>query len=111
MIESFDDFCLWMYVMVDDMWQQIEPLFKRPGPKPECSDSELLTMALVGECRKWHEETTQLSQWQEHRTLFPYIPTQSRYNRRRRALQDAFNILRQSVLKWRPNSCIIIASS
>ena len=98
MIENFDDFCLWMYVVVDDMWQQIEPLFKRPGPKPECSDSELLTMALVGECRKWDEETTQLSQWQEHRTLFPHIPSQSRFNRRRRALQDAFNILRQSVL-------------
>ena len=30
MIESFDDFCLWIYVMVDDVWQQIEPLFKRP---------------------------------------------------------------------------------
>ena len=99
MIESFDDFCLWMYVTVDDMWQQIEPLFKRPGPKPECSDSELLTMALVGECRKWDEETTQLSQWREHRALFPHIPSQSRYNRRRRALQDAFNILRQSVLR------------
>lgn len=99
MIESFDDFCLWMYVVVDDMWQHIEPLFKRPGPKPECSDSELLTMALVGECRKWDEETTQLSQWQEHRALFPHIPSQSRFNRRRRALQDAFNILRQSVLR------------
>src|SRR5260221_1759505 len=98
MIESFDDFCLWMYVTVDDMWQQIEPLFKRPGPNPECSDSELLTMALVGECRKWDEETTQLSHWQEHRKLFPHIPTQSRFNRRRRAMQDAFNILRQSVL-------------
>jgi hypothetical protein len=98
MIEKFDDFCLWMYVMVDDMWQQIEPLFKRPGPKPKCSDSELLTMTLVGECRKWDEETTQLSQWQEQRELFPHIPSQSRFNRRRRALADALNSLRQSVL-------------
>lgn len=98
MIENFDDFCLWMYVMVDDIWQQIEPLFKRPGPAPACSDSELLTMALVGECRQWDEETTLLSQWSEHRDLFPTIPTQSRFNRRRRALRDALSLIRQTVL-------------
>jgi len=84
---------------VDDIWQQIAPLFKRPGPTPECSDSELLTMALVGECREWDEETTMLSQWREHQDLFPVIPTQSRFNRRRRALMKAFNIIRESVLK------------
>ncbi len=100
MIENFDDFCLWMYVMVDDIWQQIEPLFKRPGPAAECSDSELLTMALVGECREWDTETTMLSQWREHRDLFPHIPSQSRFNRRRRALIDAFNLIRQTVLSW-----------
>lgn len=98
MIDSFDDFCLWMYVMVDDVWQQIEPLFKRPGPRAECSDSELLTMALVGECRGWHEETTLLSCWGEHRDLFPNLPSQRRFNRRRRALMNALNIIRQSVL-------------
>lgn len=98
MIENFDDFCLWMYVMVDDIWREIEPLFKRPGPEPECSDSELLTMALVGECREWDEETTMLCQWKEHTDLFPNIPTQSRFNRRRRALMNAFNVIRQSVL-------------
>ena len=98
MIENFDDFCLWMYVMVDDIWQQIEPKFKRPGPVGKCSDSELLTMALVGECREWDTETTMLSQWKEHRDLFPHIPSQSRFNRRRRALLDAFNLIRQVVL-------------
>jgi len=40
MIENFDDFCLWRYVLVDDLWREIAPLFKRPGPKAECSDSE-----------------------------------------------------------------------
>jgi len=98
MIETFDDFCVWMYVMVDDIWQQIEPLFKRPGPAGACSDSELLTMALVGECREWDKETTMLCQWKEHRDLFPHIPSQSRFNRRRRALLDAFNLIRQVVL-------------
>src|SRR5258708_14751756 len=99
MIENFDDFCLWSYVIVDDVWQQIGPLFKRPGPKAECSDSELLTMALVGECRAWDTKTTMLSEWSEHRDLFPIQPTQTRFNRRRRALMNAFNILRQTVLR------------
>ena len=99
MIEDFDDFCLYMYVIVDDMWKEIAPMFKRPGPQPECSDSELLTMALVGECRGWDLETELLSHWQDHRDLFPVIPSQSRFNRRRRYLHRAFNHIRQAVLK------------
>jgi hypothetical protein len=99
MINDFDDFCLYMYVIVDDIWQKIGPLFKRPGPEPECSDSELLTMALVGECRGWDLETEMLSCWQEHRDLFPVIPSQSRFNRRRRNLHRAFNQIRKWVLK------------
>jgi Transposase DDE domain len=99
MIEDFDDFCLWMYVIVDDLWQEMAPLFKRPGPAPTtCSDSELLTMALVGECRGWDIETDLLSYWQEHRDLFPRLPSQSRFNRRRRNLMQAFNLIRQAVL-------------
>ncbi|MCK5428045.1 MAG: IS982 family transposase [Anaerolineales bacterium] len=99
MINDFDDICLWMFVIVDDIWKQIELLFKRPGPKPECSDSELITMALVGECRGWDIETEMLSYWQEHRNLFPKIPSQSRFNRRRRNLMLAFNLIRRTVLQ------------
>ena len=47
MIHDFDDFCTWMTVVVDDVWQQVAWLFKRPGPTPTCSDSELMTMALA----------------------------------------------------------------
>lgn len=98
MIEDFDDFCLWMYVIVDDIWCEIAPLFKRPGPRSECSDSELLTMALVGECRGWTVETEMLSFWREHRDLFPVIPSQSRFNRRRRNLMEAFKLIQQGIL-------------
>ena len=100
MIDDFDDFSTWMYVVVDDIWQQIDSLFKRPGPAPVCSDSELITMALVGECRGWDVETEMLSYWQEHKDLFPHIPSQSRFNRRRRNLMFAFNIIRRIVLNW-----------
>ena len=99
MINDFEDFCTWVYVIVDDIWQQSAPLFKRPGPKPECSDSELITMTIVGECRGWDVETEMLSYWQEHRDLFPVIPSQSRFNRRRRNLMLAFNLIRRTILQ------------
>ena len=98
MLIDFDDFCLYMYVVVDDIWKRIAPLFKRPGPEPKCSDSELITMALVGECRGWDMETEMLSNWQEHPELFPHIPSQSRFNRRRRYLHQGFNQIRKAVL-------------
>jgi hypothetical protein len=61
MITDFDDFCIWVYVIVDDIWEEMAPLFKRPGPKPICSNSELITMALVGEYRGLDKETEMLS--------------------------------------------------
>ncbi len=98
MIDDFADFCLWTYVVVDEVWVRIAPLFGRPGPAPGCSDSELLTLALIGECRGWDMETELLSQWREHRDLFPSLPSQSRFNRRRRQLAGAFNRVRRAIL-------------
>lgn len=52
MIADFEDFVTWMFVMVDDIWQQIKHLYQRPGPEPtSCSDSELITVAIVSACR------------------------------------------------------------
>ena len=99
MINDFNDFWTWMYVLTDDSWLKIAPFFKRPEPRPECPDSELLAMALIGECRGWDVETEMLSYWQEHHDLFPVMPTQSRFNRRRRGLMQAFNLIRQVVLQ------------
>jgi len=99
-IEEFADFCLVVYVVVDDICQQIEPMLSRPGPQPQCSDSELITMALVGECKGWDMETDLLSNMKTHQDLFPIIPTQSRFNRRRRNLMYAFNLIRQIILSW-----------
>jgi hypothetical protein len=99
MITEFEDFCTWVFVVVADTWEQISPFFKRPGPSPECSDSELISMALIGECRGWHMETELLSCWKEYRDMFPHIPSQSRFNRRRRNLMQAFTLIRQVILR------------
>lgn len=93
MINDFEDFCTCMYAIIDDLWQQTEPLFKRPGPKPTCRDSELRTLALVGECRGWDVVTEILSCWLEHREMFPNIPSQSCFNRHRCNWMLAFNLI------------------
>jgi IS5 family transposase len=98
LIADFEDFCLAMYVLVDDLWARLGPRYRRPGPAPACSDSELITMVLVGECRGWDEETELIAAWQAYRALFPVIPERRRFNRRRRALQHAINDLRRVVL-------------
>jgi hypothetical protein len=100
MIADFDDFCLYVYCIVDEICQRIQPLLHRPGPQPTtCSDSELLTLALVGECRGWDVETELLSHWRAHHDLFPTLPSQSRFNRRRRNLARICNVIRQAVLQ------------
>ena len=98
MIADFDDFVTWMYVLIDDIWQQIGPLYQRPGPQPECSDSELITMAVVAECREWDKETNLIGEWHNYRHLFPVQPERSRFNRRRRNLWGAINHIRQMTL-------------
>jgi hypothetical protein len=99
MIAEFDDFCLWAYVVVDQLWQQLPPDYEpTSGPEPDCSDSELLTMALVGECRGWAREAELVRHWRERRDLFPMVPERSRFNRRRRHLLHAINAIRQGLL-------------
>jgi len=99
MIDGFNDFCLCIFVIVDDIMKQLSPMLKRPGPQPECSDSEVVMMQLVGECRGWDVETELLSNWKEHRDLVPHIPSQSRFNRRRRQLAGVVNVLRQVIVQ------------
>ena len=111
MIEDFDEFCLYVYVIVDEIYQQLSPFLKRPGPTPLCSDSELIAMTLISECKRWDVETELLSNWQSHRDLFPHIPSQSRFNRRRRNLMFVFNRIRRILLSGidiaQDNQCVI----
>ncbi len=96
---DFDDVCLWTYVVIDELLVRLAPWLHRPGPAPDCSDSELLTLAIVGECRGWDVETELLSHWQAHRDLFPHLSSQSRFNRRRRQLADLVNRVRRALLE------------
>ncbi len=97
-VTDFADFCLVMYTLVDDLWDALPAHLKPRGEQSDCSNSELLTMVLVEECMGWDEETAAISQWQQHRDLFPHLPDRTRFNRRRRALTDALLVICQRVL-------------
>lgn len=98
MIHDFGDFCTYVFVIVDDIAQELAPVLKRPGPAPDCSDSELIAMTLIGECRGWDVETELISLMRELRDLFPIIPSQSRFNRRRLNLMFIVNLIRRIIL-------------
>lgn len=102
MIHTFVDLCTAVYVLVDDLYQaHVQPLDQRPGPRADCTDSEVLTIALVAELIGLDEETAMLGYLRRnHATLFPLLPERSRYNRRRRALGEALNLIRRHVLGW-----------
>ncbi len=111
MIAHLDDFCLWVYVLVDDMSQALERHLRRPGPKPACSDSELIAICLIGECLGWDVETELLNHMQAHRDKFPILPKQSRFNRRRRNLMAIMNEMRRMMLAqidlFRDQHCVL----
>jgi hypothetical protein len=99
MLVAFDDCCLWGYVVVDESYARLPAAYELGrGPLPGCSDSELLAMALAGECRGWTRETELVKNWRERRHLFQSVPERSRFNRRRRALAQAINAIRQATL-------------
>jgi IS5 family transposase len=97
-VADFADFCLVVYMTVDDLYRTLPACVKPRSASGTCSDSELLTMTLVGEYLGWDQETEALSHWHEHGDLFPHLPHRTRFNRRRRALTDALLLLRQQVL-------------
>ncbi len=86
---------------------------QRPGPQPSCSDSELIALALIGDCRGIDKETDLLGWGREPplRALFLQIPSRTRFNRQRRALAGAINHVRQIVLRTldlaEDNQCVI----
>ncbi len=97
-VADFADFCLVVYMLIDDLWDALPADLKPRGEQADCSNSELLTMVLVEECMGWDEETEAISQWKQHRDLFPHVPDRTRFNRRRRALTDALLVIRQRLL-------------
>jgi hypothetical protein len=85
---DLDTFLVALYTIIDDLYQtQVAPqLPRRPGKRPELSDSEVLTLTV---CAQWlrRSERAFVRYARAHwRAYFPRVLSQSAYNRRSRRL-------------------------
>jgi hypothetical protein len=95
------DIMLVWYCLVDDAYQALERRhgrWRRRGPPPVFSDSEVITVALVIDTFFGGHEALGLAfVRQYHRDLFPQLPSQGHFNERRTLLGPLIDPLRCEV--------------
>jgi Transposase DDE domain len=91
-----EELFVYCYVLLDDaIKEKIVDIPARPGPHPACTDSEVLTIALVRHILGRRSESGFLREViRDWSGLFPVLPHQSEFNRRVRWLWGAFEQLR-----------------
>ena len=102
------------FIVIDDLYVQHFPngMLHRPGPTSNLADSEVITIAWVGEMvgidseRAWHNFVKK-----EFCHLFPYLSDRTRFNRRRRNLWAIREKLRQALNHELPLNDIFIVDS
>ena len=100
-IESFEDFILIIFVIIDDLYQQYAPVSvssRRHAKEAKLSDSEIITISICGELMGIDSENAWFSfVKRNYRHLFPKIGCRSRFNRTRRALLQTTDLLREKI--------------
>ena len=85
---------------------------RRPGRNPECPDSDILTIGWLLEYIGADSEHSGYRRLKvELRTLFPCLPERSRFNRRRRNLSTASEVLRQALTGYFPKTDVFLVDS
>jgi hypothetical protein len=99
-----EDQLMVLFCVVDD-WVRGHPPPARPGRRPACADSEVLTLAVARELFGGPSERRFLRRARrEWRHLFPRLPAQSELNRRTRWLQGALEGLRRHLVARLPSA-------
>ena len=101
LMNSIDFECLiiTIFVLVDDWYQAEGKALKAlsPGAKPEMSDSEVMTLALVMDYLPFPGETQFIGFIQaNYESWFPNLLSQSQFNRRLRKLGQMIETLRRN---------------
>lgn len=101
---AYEDLFLQVYVLIDDLLKDGRVVIPvRPGPKPTCSDGEILTINIVRQLLGRRSENGFLEEVRANWLgLFPHLPVQSEFNRRVRWLWGAFELIRQEVIRAYP---------
>jgi len=103
-IADLDDLLTALYVLADDFLPKRDP--SRPGPKPRLSDAEVICLAVAQillDCPKERRFIRFAKRRLGH--LFPYIPGQSGYNKRVRALTGEIASLLGCLARISPSWC------
>ena len=83
--QSFEDFILVVFVLVDDLYQKVAPKQVKHRPnvdKALLSDSEIITIALCGEMLGFDSKKAWYSFFKKnYRHLFPRMCDRSQFNR------------------------------
>ena len=98
---NLSDFFLVTYVMIDDIYHQIVPneiRFRRNYTQAKLSDSEVITLAIVGEL----QGITSEKDWigfvrKNYKHLFPNLCERTRFNRTRRHLSSVIVAIRNQL--------------
>ena len=85
---------------------------RRPGRNPECPDSDILTIAWLLEYIGADSEHSGYKRLKvELKTVFPRLPERSRFNRRRRNLSIASEVLRRALRTYVSKTDVFIVDS
>jgi hypothetical protein len=95
MAVALDTFLVALYVVVDDLYRAVAAPHKprRRGHRPELSDSEVLTLLIVGQWQGKRERDVLRHAAREWRAYFPRLLHPSAFNRRARDLAGVLTAL------------------
>ena len=100
-IDTFEDFILLVYTIIDDLYHQFVPSSvsqRRNVDTAKMSDSEIITLSICGELAGIDSENAWYSfVKRNYRHLFPRLCSRTRFNRTRRALLQVTELLRQKL--------------
>jgi hypothetical protein len=103
-----------IFVLVDDWYQKHSAKYVKgkPGPKPEFTDSEVMTLMLAQDFIPFPSETQYVEFIRaNYRDLFPKLIDQSQYNRRARGLYWLVEELRRYWIMqkgWHRQTCYLM---
>ena len=107
-IKNLKDFITTVFVIVDDIYNKHTPLEvknRKNISMAKLSDSEIITISLIGELLGHDSENSWISYVSKNmRDLFPNICERSRFNRTRRNLMSIIEFIRKK-LSSIMNSC------
>lgn len=100
-IDTFEDFILLVYTIIDDLYHQFVPTSvsqRRNVDTAKMSDSEIITLSICGELAGIDSENAWYSfVKRNYRHLFPRLCSRTRFNRTRGALLQVTELLRQKL--------------